>query len=1205
MYLDTHKDISLMIPAFLSNKPLTPQGNSGPINISKSRHPQMARNTDSHEYFPHHESQAKRFAPFSKPFDDRRLDTTRQRARQTLQELISHKIGFNQLVTENIDSALLKELYSEIGVDVPVTSPSSSMAHTSIQDNGVKSPKTLKKRNEDTIGSDNSLGNLELPNASMVSNDTREHSIQQAVDQQPESQHRPSKPLTPDKNILVDTIPKPAKAITSRPQATAPQGNSPFQKPSALPPSDKALERKDYIARMLAARAGKSVSATKSPKQSSNPRTEIGKGNAPKSASAKVFDTSVSPEQAASSPHTMEVDLESKKKAQTELALQKIEALKTRKANEERANQATVSHSQVTSSQAATPAASPQVNSITLELTSASKQYQTTVMPETAGDPSTTVPFSRISPPPSLFSPFGKKAMFGIPGLFMSSAQPVSVPQVTQSPSLQTTITSVPPSLGQHPPSFTTPPMRSPLVAASNVPINASPPQTLPPSGQADTASPDAEPFSGSRKRARAVDFIDSLSDRVNKRLDSGKDTEVFIGDSDDEETETIENGATEFKTSPKPAKPFESVNGSRDQPKPIRDLPPLSDFPPKPKPGAKATLQTPPIVQVPVKDKDKEDLKQKEQEIQLMQRKIQELEQRRKAKQTASRAETPVQQGVVAPQTAPQSSALRQSKSSDKTEEPLQAVDRYLELQKASLAISEVVIQDQLDELDVRKQAKANEIAKAEAENVTARNAITVAEMELRQRRKADIEAGLPQLDAQVERTRLRLEILRNQIEELESDMQKGLKGRQDLLEELQTLDEVQEDVVDYKEHLVTQGTQSFCCLPYFFSTICISSYLSDQTSYNVGPHTSESSHLAESSTLGEKLETESPSITGKHLSPSQSAQSISANRVDLADTETVHSVMSISSNSTDDGEITDCNPQSLVHSQASPDVNSLQEDHIQDLDTGISPSQETFTRNLQPSINDLAGRVDESVLPNSVESTMIMGNRASHTPEDLQGYGKSPEVDAMQEEGEASSGLFPSDASDSDDYEPPDPVSPMNDEAVFSESEPFSPKSPTPPAGIALKASKTAKPVPLVKSPVDDMDEETTTRQYSAPEMKAEKVCSPIFSLPTLTMPQASTVGRAMIGDHFIPYESPLKHFKSYRYHPDYLSETSGGFRSLTYSHNIKPREPLCRWELAGGTCNDDSCDSQHFRSMGLSGALKEQRFPFPSFSISTAVA
>lgn len=68
---------------------------------------------------------------------------------------------------------------------------------------------------------------------------------------------------------------------------------------------------------------------------------------------------------------------------------------------------------------------------------------------------------------------------------------------------------------------------------------------------------------------------------------------------------------------------------------------------------------------------------------------------------------------------------------------------------------------------------------------------------------------------------------------------------------------------------------------------------------------------------------------------------------------------------------------------------------------------------------------------------------------------------------------------------------------------------------------------------------------------------------------------------------YESPLKLFKKYRFHPDYLQNVRGGFHSLTYSHNINSDNPVCRFELAGGICRDQSCDSQHWRDMALSGA------------------
>ncbi|CBX96043.1 hypothetical protein LEMA_P031950.1 [Plenodomus lingam JN3] len=70
------------------------------------------------------------------------------------------------------------------------------------------------------------------------------------------------------------------------------------------------------------------------------------------------------------------------------------------------------------------------------------------------------------------------------------------------------------------------------------------------------------------------------------------------------------------------------------------------------------------------------------------------------------------------------------------------------------------------------------------------------------------------------------------------------------------------------------------------------------------------------------------------------------------------------------------------------------------------------------------------------------------------------------------------------------------------------------------------------------------------------------------------------------FTPYESPLRMFKSYRYHPRYASEVSGGFLSWTFSHQIDPQKLLCQYESAGGSCNDSTCTDQHFRDISITG-------------------
>ena len=71
------------------------------------------------------------------------------------------------------------------------------------------------------------------------------------------------------------------------------------------------------------------------------------------------------------------------------------------------------------------------------------------------------------------------------------------------------------------------------------------------------------------------------------------------------------------------------------------------------------------------------------------------------------------------------------------------------------------------------------------------------------------------------------------------------------------------------------------------------------------------------------------------------------------------------------------------------------------------------------------------------------------------------------------------------------------------------------------------------------------------------------------------------------FIPYDSPLRHFHAYRYHPDFKKTTQGGLRSMTYSNKIQANQALCMAELTEGQCTHrDSCGYQHFDSMGLAG-------------------
>ncbi|EEA23977.1 hypothetical protein EYB26_004040 [Talaromyces marneffei] len=66
------------------------------------------------------------------------------------------------------------------------------------------------------------------------------------------------------------------------------------------------------------------------------------------------------------------------------------------------------------------------------------------------------------------------------------------------------------------------------------------------------------------------------------------------------------------------------------------------------------------------------------------------------------------------------------------------------------------------------------------------------------------------------------------------------------------------------------------------------------------------------------------------------------------------------------------------------------------------------------------------------------------------------------------------------------------------------------------------------------------------------------------------------------FSPYQSPLKSFRAYRYHPNFVEDVKGGYRSLTYSHQINSQQAFCPYEAAGGVCNDATCEFQHWRDI-----------------------
>lgn len=114
---------------------------------------------------------------------------------------------------------------------------------------------------------------------------------------------------------------------------------------------------------------------------------------------------------------------------------------------------------------------------------------------------------------------------------------------------------------------------------------------------------------------------------------------------------------------------------------------------------------------------------------------------------------------------------------------------------------------------------------------------------------------------------------------------------------------------------------------------------------------------------------------------------------------------------------------------------------------------------------------------------------------------------------------------------------------------------------------------------------DTEIAHSEPSNPAQEEESRPTAVESTKQAALTNSAPTNGTSIG--YVPYQSPLSSFQSFRYHEQFQKEPpKDGYRSLTYSHNIDPSVPLCLTELAGGVCQDAQCQEQHFRHLGLTG-------------------
>jgi hypothetical protein len=168
-----------------------------------------------------------------------------------------------------------------------------------------------------------------------------------------------------------------------------------------------------------------------------------------------------------------------------------------------------------------------------------------------------------------------------------------------------------------------------------------------------------------------------------------------------------------------------------------------------------------------------------------------------------------------------------------------------------------------------------------------------------------------------------------------------------------------------------------------------------------------------------------------------------------------------------------------------------------------------------------------------------------------------------------------------ESDQYEPPEATPPVDGSSPI-ESPPF---SPAPPESVSKPATVDDSIQVVDESAQSDTGED---RNGSIPQLIQVHYISYLSQdYDPLTVYQAIPEENLTKVPLFTPYESPLRTFRAFRFHPDYKQQVPGGLKSLTYNHKINPTLEFCRYELAGGVCNDKDCEFQHFRDIGLPGA------------------
>ncbi|KAF2184039.1 hypothetical protein K469DRAFT_689395 [Zopfia rhizophila CBS 207.26] len=1050
----------------------------------------------------------RRITPEAQEMDS--LQQKKEDAKRFVRLLNENNIGYSSLANEGLDAHLLAELYRELNFRTrfePSGSqnlgPTNGAAPNHSKPPAPDLPRLLALSQQDGQAPING-NNIQDPVGTIVDKDGQAH----------------AKPTTVVKTNVAQTPP-----VKSAPSP---------------------IDRKDYIARLQAAKTGKQAVAAKvTPPQNTPPTTAPSTDSA---ATAKA--TPPSETVTAQNIHNTKEHSDAEKARKTDLIRQKLEAIKSK--------QAASGQGSSQSAKAAAPASASRTSSFSSPIQKAQRpQNVSATIAQSSPFPQS--PQTSQSIPAPSFS--------GIPGLFMtasSASSRATPPQPHQIPSKDSQKT----------------------VAAT------------------------------SRKRPVASDF-----DEISTPRSSGPSYTRPLGQSphehDDEsmiiEVSDDESGGSEMDLDDdqgvaKPASVMSPPNSNRTSQQFLRNLPPLSNFPSRSasvKPASSA-VSTPPAAQTPASLTHKEELNKKERDIAMLKQRIAELNQRNQKKKE---------------QDAKNKVAVLSSPMPNKVGTQAVQNDANVPMKVASSVMLETSKPDSLSQPDKLIE--------------TPSSATPTASTDWRKQRRAEIQSGLPSLDADLASNNARLAQIMKEMEELQAYNRKVMQDKENLIRELENLgvdtegmphSELQakkDEIVQQREtEAALQAEAQNTVMPDASAIMAVGvadprsdvpedlpqpeaseldngqldvSMRIDSTP-DVNPVSGSNPLDAESFVTEEDMiisengspKAQRPTVITMTGSPQSEKQEVLLPTAAPAQDVTVPTHPLDVASPVDDEEDF-YSPEPVISAPVQQDS-----EKTETTQTAADAAPETVTKS--PSEE---GEVEMS------ESSFASDDEEEYEPEEPQTL-VAPVIPTLttqeNEVGSSSaSSLSTSSKSSSSDedeaYEPPD---------VDQGTPDVQPSAMVPPSvsGLQHLSEDVIEPDAM---DIEMSSEESDSTQLPSTKTYKNKSISSSTADPSITVaddlapePQPQTVSQALTSvteptpatdtvaplSIFRPYESPLRMFKSYRYHPNYSQDVAGGFLSMTYSHQIDPQRPLCRYEVAGVDCSDSQCDGQHFQGMGISG-------------------